>query len=372
MTVTIVGGGLAGLIAAVEVAERGGRAALHERSGELGGRARTGGPPYRTNFGPHAIYRDGPLWAWLKARDLLPPTRASNPLTVRFVWRGRLRRTLPRPARYAIQHTLRTAPSDRSYREWIAPRMRASDVDACCRVACFHSFAADPGALAADFVNERNARLVRPPSPARFVSDGGWQAIVDGVAGRARELGVEICTGARVESLPEAPVIVAVEPPAAAQLLGTTFEVPTADAVLLDVALERRGRAPQGVIDLDGGAFIERYTAFDAALAPDGQELLQCHAGIGADGDGAAALARIEAALDLAFEDWRSRECWRAVRRSRGRSGAVERPGAPWSSRPPIDQGGGVYLAGDWVAAPGLLSEVAVASAVTAAAAACG
>lgn len=372
MTVTIVGGGLAGLIASAEVAERGASAILHERSAELGGRARTSAPPYRTNFGPHAVYRDGPLWKWLQARDLLPATRASNPLTVRFVWRSRLRRTLPRPARHAMWLTVRRAPSDRSYREWVAPLMRAEDVDACCRVACFYSFAADPGELAADFVNERNARLVRPPSPARFVADGGWQAIVAAVAEHARRLGVDLRTGSRIESLPAPPVIVALEPQAAAALLGTSFEVATADAVLLDLALDRRGREPSAVIDLDGGAFIERYTAFDTALAPEGQELLQCHAGIAADGDEGAALARIEAALDVAFDDWRPRERWRAVRRSRGRSGAVELPGAPWSSRPPIDRGGGVYVAGDWVASPGLLSEVAVRSAITAATAACG
>ena len=50
------------------------------------------------------------------------------------------------------------------------------------------------------------------------------------------------------------------------------------------------------------------------------------------------------------------------------RSGALDLPGTTWRDRPAIDRGGGVFLAGDMVAAPGLLSEVAWASAVEAAA----
>ena len=49
-----------------------------------------------------------------------------------------------------------------------------------------------------------------------------------------------------------------------------------------------------------------------------------------------------------------------------GRSGALDPPGQTWRDRPAVDRGGGVLLAGDWVAAPGLLSEVAWASAVEA------
>ena len=42
-------------------------------------------------------------------------------------------------------------------------------------------------------------------------------------------------------------------------------------------------------------------------------------------------------------------------------------PGHTWRDRPQIDQGNCLFLAGDWVAAPGLLSEVAFSGAVTAA-----
>lgn len=366
--VTIVGGGLSGMIAAIEVVERGGEAVVHERSQHLGGRARTSGSRYRVNFGPHALYADGVLWKWLKARGLLPPTRMSNPLSVRFVSGGKARRGVPMPVWRAMRLSLRDAPADLSYRDWIARFAPGEQIDAICRIACFYSFAADPGALSATFVNERNARLVRPPSPARFVSAGGWQAIVDRLEAHARRLGVQIETGHRVHQLPDRPVIVATELSAAAELLGESLSAPKAEAVLLDLALTSRPGEPSAVLDLDGGAFVERYTAFDEGLAPRSQHLLQCHAGLAPGELPESAVARIETALDLTFMDWRQREQWRAVRRSEGRSGAVEVPGVDWSKRPAIDRGDRVFLVGDAVAAPGLLAEVAVNSAIEAAA----
>ena len=41
-------------------------------------------------------------------------------------------------------------------------------------------------------------------------------------------------------------------------------------------------------------------------------------------------------------------------------------PGQSWRDRPAVDRGEGVFLAGDMVAAPGLLSEVSWASAIEA------
>ena len=41
-------------------------------------------------------------------------------------------------------------------------------------------------------------------------------------------------------------------------------------------------------------------------------------------------------------------------------------PGSSWRDRPSVDRGDGVFLAGDMVAAPGCLSEIACASALEA------
>ena len=47
-------------------------------------------------------------------------------------------------------------------------------------------------------------------------------------------------------------------------------------------------------------------------------------------------------------------------------SGAVDLPGRTWRDRPGVERGGDVFLAGDEVAAPGMLSEVSCTSAVAA------
>ena len=81
----------------------------------------------------------------------------------------------------------------------------------------------------------------------------------------------------------------------------------------------------------------------------------------------AEALARVERLADVAAPGWRDRLTWRRDAASRGRTGAVDLPGFTWRDRPAIERGDGVWLAGDSVAAPGLLSEVSVNSALRAA-----
>ncbi|MPY95550.1 MAG: FAD-dependent oxidoreductase, partial [Acidimicrobiia bacterium] len=76
MHLNVVGGGLTGLVAAIEGAERGWRVTVQEARSTLGGRAATLDGPYRANRGPHALYTDGPLWSWLDQRGLTPPVVA--------------------------------------------------------------------------------------------------------------------------------------------------------------------------------------------------------------------------------------------------------------------------------------------------------
>ena len=57
---------------------------------------------------------------------------------------------------------------------------------------------------------------------------------------------------------------------------------------------------------------------------------------------------------------------WRRRSVVEGKSGALDLPGATWRDRPAIRRGGDVFLAGDMVAAPGLLSEVSFNSALEA------
>ena len=228
------------------------------------------------------------------------------------------------------------------------------------------TFDADPGRLSAAFVWERLRWLYAPPA-VRFVQ-GGWGELLGRLESRARELGVVIETGARVGSLPAPPVIVATELTEARGLLGDDelcWDGGT--AVLLDLGLEARREDPAAVVDLDRGALVERYTVCDRSLAPEGHELIQADVGL-ADGSPPEEGVRwIEEILDESFDGWRDRVVWRRRQMASERSGAIDLPGRTWRDRPAIDRGDGVFLAGDMVAAPGILSEVSFESGQTAA-----
>ncbi|MFF0432722.1 FAD-dependent oxidoreductase [Streptomyces sp. NPDC004327] len=373
-TITIVGGGFAGLTAAVTAAEAGARVTLHESHHTLGGRARTAEGPYLTNEGPHAIYSGGPHWTWLKQRGLLGPLAPLPPLEaarLRFVHKGALRRIPPRGFLRQSFRKAGQAPVDVDFRTWatgLAGPVAAEAAAAYSGVALFHH---DPGALSARFVQERLHRATSLPAEAHYVK-GGWGRLIDRMTARAVELGVRIETSSRVDGLAdlprgEGPVIVATSLAAAARLLGdSSLTWDSGRTVLFDLALRARRGDPFVVSDLDAPGWVERFTAQDPSLAPAGEQLIQAQLPIGPGASKADGVAHAERLLDLGFAGWRERTVWRREAVSQGRTGAVDRPGTTWRDRPAIDRGDGVYLAGDEVAAPGVLSEVSFASAVEA------
>jgi hypothetical protein len=187
--------------------------------------------------------------------------------------------------------------------------------------------------------------------------------MVSRLEGRARALGVQIETGSRVENLPASPVIVATELSEARDLLGDpALSAESGNVLTLDLGLSSSRGDPLAVLDLDEGMLAERFPG----SAPAGQVLIQACHGLSADADPDEALGGLEALLDSAFPNWREREVWRRRQRAIARTGAVDPPGRSWKDRPPIDRGDGVYVVGDMVAAPGLLSEVSFTSATEA------
>ena len=367
--ISIVGGGLAGLTAAIAAAEKGAGVKLFEAHEQLGGRARSTDGPYKANLGPHALLCNSPFWAWLGERDLLPPSARPRLSGFRFRWRNEIRRV---PAVGAAVAALRlrgrTAPIELDFRTWAGEQVGFEAADQIARSAGILTYHHDPGSLSAAFIWEPIMRAVLAAPPTTRYPIGGWSAIVERMEQRARALGVTIERGHPVESLPEPPVIVATELRDARELLGDdTLQWLSGNAVCVDLVLDHRRGDPYVVADLQDAGWVERFTAVDRSLAPAGQELIQAQMPIRPGEPADAAGARLEQLLDASFVDWQDRERWRRRQIMNGRTGALDPPGKTWRDRPSIDRGSGVFLAGDMAAAPGCLSEIAWASAMRAA-----
>ncbi|MFE7331007.1 NAD(P)-binding protein [Streptomyces sp. NPDC057565] len=382
----IIGGGLAGFTAAITAAESGAPVTVHEAHHTLGGRARTTEGPYRTNEGPHALYRHGPHWAWLAQRDLLGPV-ATAPLLratrLRFRLGGTLRRTPPPGLFRLIRRRAGHAPVDTDFRTWATGRADEETARAAAHYAAVALFHHDPGSLSAAFVQERLRRAAALPPEARHPV-GGWAQIIDRMAARAWNMSVRIETATRIgpgtlDALARTgPVVVATSLDAARGLLNDpTLTWDSGRTALIDLALRTRRGDASAVCDLDAPGWIEQEvpgrppgkhsSAQERTLAPAGRRLVQGQFPVAPGESKATGIARAEELLDLGHPGWRDRTEWRREALAVGRTGAVDRPGTTWRDRPAIDRGDGIYLAGDQVAAPGLLSEVSFNSGLEAA-----
>jgi phytoene dehydrogenase-like protein len=357
-SVSIVGGGIAGLVAAITCAEAGAQVVLHEARAELGGRARSSAGPWIANLGPHGLCSSRPYWRWLKQRNLLPETSWIGPVESRFHYDGRVRRLAPAAALRAVLAIRKSAPYDLAFGEWARSVLGERPAWVASRIAAAtFAYHHDPARLAADFVWQRINWLLVPPAVHRVV--GGWSVLVERMARRARALGVHIERDSRIEQIPPPPVIVALELRDAASLLGKELSWPSGRGVAFDLGLESRRGDAATILDLDEGALIQ---AQHPSASPPGHRLYQIHAGRRDDESADETQGRIERVLDHAFADWRARTAWKRRLIVEGRTGAVNHPGQTWRDRPAIVQGDGVFLAGDMVAADGVLSEVCYTS----------
>src|SRR5438132_2161746 len=131
----VVGGGIAGLVAAITAAEAGAPVVVHEASDRLGGRALGGADHPSVNLGPHVVFTDGALVRWLRIHDV--NVRLRGPLLhgLRVLDDG----GTEVPVRKAVQllPTLvpRQAPVDASFRVWTGGVFRPGTADLLCRLA---------------------------------------------------------------------------------------------------------------------------------------------------------------------------------------------------------------------------------------------
>jgi NAD(P)-binding Rossmann-like domain len=363
-----VGSGLGGLISAIAASEAGLRVVVYEARRSIGGRARSLAGPYVANWGPHALYSDGDLWHWLDERALLPEV-VEPPLDAGVVFRrhGRSGET-PMDA-FIASSTLAAAgpaPSELAFDAWASELVGAKSAHDLAQLSGVFSFHHAPGELAASFVQERLTRVTSLPPAARFVV-GGWTRLIDRLYERATEAGTVVTTARPIAALPDGPVILAVPLAAATKILNDPSLAWTGSRVaLVDVALRARPDDPYAIWDLDEAGWAETYTHGDPSLAPEGEHLVQAQVGLRPNESLESGVRRVEAMLDVGYAGWRNRVTWHRRARSVHETGALDMPGSSWRDRPHVDRGAGVFVVGDMVAAPGLLSEVVHASALEA------
>ncbi|PZG47001.1 FAD-dependent oxidoreductase [Spongiactinospora gelatinilytica] len=371
--IVVVGGGLAGLTAAITAAEAGAEVTLYEAHREVGGRGRATSGPYVAHEGAHVFYADGPHWGWMVKRGLTgplgkPPLRQM--MQIGFIREGRMHRLPPLGfLRMMLTHGGRPiAPIDQDFHSWASARYGEETARAAANAISVVTFDADTGRLSAAFVWDLLWRVFAPKPPAVRWVIGGWQAVIRRMEAHARRLGVRIELESRVTELPKEPTIVATELSSARGLLGdSSLRWEGGNCVMLDLAVRSGPRDWFICWDLDTGGFHESYSMQDPTTAPAGETLFQLDMPIQKGESRADARARVEAFADLAVPGWRERVTWQRSAAAKGRTGALDLPGFTWRDRPAIERGDGVFLAGDMVAAPGMRGEISMNSAVRAA-----
>ncbi len=357
---TIVGAGLTGLTAAIEAAERGWRVVVAEAASQPGGRARSLAAPFRANAGPHAIYVDGPWWAWLERRGLTPPVVQAAGASL--VMAGGQLGPWPAELSEAIAALPAEAPADESFRCWLLRHVGTSAAEAIIGLIFIATFDHDPGRLSAAFARERLRRALS--GGVRYVV-GGWSVLAGLLAERAAGLGVQVRTRTRVAAPPTGRTILATSLATARQLTADkSLTWPGARVATFDLGLRADvGPAWFRVMDLDDRIYAARYSAADDTLAPPGHELVQIAAACSPGERKADAERRVQRLLDRSWPGWRAALRWQRGCLRADCTGAIDLPGTTWRDRPPISRGNTLAVATDQSAAPGLLAEVGIIAA---------
>lgn len=420
-SVAIVGGGLAGLAAAVYLARAGRPVTIFERRRALGGRAVTHlRHGYRFNLGPHGVYRGGA--AATVYRELGVPVRGGLAPAEGLALFGGATYRLPASALSMAASSLLSPKAKLeaaglfarltlidpkkvaglTLRQWLDdnvsdPRLRQS-VEALVRLTTY-SAASDRLSAA---VALRQLKIAQ--RGVVYVHEG-WQKLVDALHSHAVTAGVTFVTSSRVVAvrhdgrvtglelgeleldnrsdtisvaLPGSPadrsgthipvtsVLLAVDPDEALELLGNAVSFGDLEPVTistLDVALSRLPDPKKPfALGIDRPHYFSAHSQ-RAQLTPKGGALL--HVGKYRTPGDTPDEPELESLLDQLQPGWREVLVHRRFLPSMTVSHSLSKPDAP---RPQAQTAiGGLYLAGDWVGDEGILSDAALASARAAA-----
>ncbi len=369
---TVAGGGIAGLISAIALAEKGARVRLLERSANSGGRAATQQQKgFSLNLGAHALYRHGPLYQALQRWQIpfsgQPPKQREAAYLVKngrkFIFPGDpqrllLSRALSLADKLQAATLFRKLPaSGLTVKEWLdqgsfRPQVRKW-AEMVIRLTTYSNATSRLGAAAAvtqvQFAIQNGVLYL----------DGGWATLIDGLAAKARAMGVTIETGKAIDQLTPGTVL-AIAPEEIERMTHVKLPARTPSRVAcFDLGLRR---LPKGsalfAMDLEQPLYLAVHSA-SARLAPEGSALVHIVRYGEADRD------QMEAFADLLLPGWRNET--EVARFLPSMIVAHDVPGP--AGRAPVQLPGypGVAIAGDWVGPHAMLSDAAAASALEAA-----
>ncbi|HSP17103.1 MAG TPA: FAD-dependent oxidoreductase [Thermoanaerobaculia bacterium] len=403
--VIVVGGGICGLAASIYLARNGVTVTLFERERHLGGRATTQlRNGFRFNLGPHRVLRRG---AGARIfRELGVPLRGGRPRAAGTALSGGERYRLP-VSPLSLTFTRLLSPAAKleaarlmfrirridpapfagiTIREWLDANVSDARLrltfDAVLRAATYSS---DPDQSAAPALQQ-----LKLANQGFAYIDEGWQKIVDALHSHSVSAGVNFVTSSQVlrviyddsvravelGGLQDEPkgtrlaadtVLLAVDPVTAGQIVGNAElsrswrELRPVTAACLGVALSKLpDRRRPIVVDIDRPLYLAVHSVF-AQLTPHGGALVQAVK----FGSGDGAEQELESLMDELQPGWRDLVVNRRFLPSTVVSNALATPKTP---RPrPATSVRGLYIAGDWVEAEGLLADAALSSAKSAA-----
>jgi phytoene dehydrogenase-like protein len=403
--VNIVGGGIAGLLAAVELARSGAKVTLFESAAELGGRARTKhADGFFLNQGPHALYIAGAFKRELDRLGIAYAGRRTEGGERQAIYRGELHRLPASLATLAMTSLMGVgdkvtfarmqkavidgATGKESFGRWLdaeelSPVVRMG-MEAVSRVS---SYANAPGLVHAGEMLEQIRRAFK----GVIYLDGGWSTLVEGLAKAAREAGADLRTGAAVErvtvegrrsrvhladgeTVAADATLLALGPNEAARLAPgvASLKQYAADAVpvranTLDLALSRM---PEGAkpfaLGIDQPFYFSVHSN-DAKLAPAGGVVAHVARYMAPDERVVRdAISELEGVADMVMPGWRAFEVKRQELRGMTVANATPRWDKPRPGVALVDAPG-VFIAGDWVGDEGMIADAAAASAIAAA-----
>jgi phytoene dehydrogenase-like protein len=413
--VVIVGGGLSGLTAAVQLGRLGVSTLLFDGEMELGGRARTEcRNGFHLNFGPHRLFEGGAGVTTLRRLNVPIDTAPRGPNGGLAVWRGRPY-TLPVGYCSLLTTELLSAGAKRelaqlltslrtvdvaalhrvSIGQWLRTRESSADVlQLVLAMVRQTTYCNDPDRLSASaaidqlrlsmsgvvYVHRGWASLVASLRDAAIASGGRIDrnrraARIDAEDGRARS--VTLADGARVAA---DAVIVATGPRAARQLFHRAADYPVSTTPVhvaaLDVALRRLPRRKTVFAFGIDEPWCFSADSVVAHVAPGDGAVVHLAKFLRTGAEGTPLDERhLERVLDLLQPGWRDLVLLRRFVRTAPvahaivDAGAGGFPGRPSGRVPGLQN---VFLAGDWVGPIGQLADASIASGAQAARSAAG